>query len=130
MFRFVVWAAGLALTISCSLQAADHTTDTLETVKENLAAKKAVLIDVRETAEWQEGHLTQAKSVPLSVIKKGITPEELEKLAPTGTVIYLHCAAGGRCVQAAKLLDKSGRDLRALKPGFNDLVKAGFPLAK
>lgn len=130
MFRFVVWAAGLALTISCSLQAADHTTDTLETVKENLAAKKAVLIDVRETAEWQEGHLTQAKSVPLSVIKKGITPEELEKLAPAGTVIYLHCAAGGRCVQAAKLLDKSGRDLRALKPGFNDLVKAGFPLAK
>lgn len=130
MFRSIVWAACLALTISGSLPAADHTKDTLETVKENLAAKKAVLIDVRETAEWQEGHLTQAKSLPLSVIKKGITPEDLEKLAPAGTVIYLHCAAGGRCVQAANLLDKSGRDLRALKPGFNDLVKAGFPSAK
>ena len=130
MFRCVVSAACLAVTLSSSLFAAEHTPDTLDKVKENLAGKKAVLIDVRETAEWQEGHLTQAKSLPLSVIKNGITPEELEKLAPAGTVIYLHCAAGRRCVQAANLLEKSGRDLRALKPGFNDLAKAGFPQAK
>lgn len=130
MLRTTVWAACLALIISCSLFAADHTQDSLKTVKENLAAKKAVLIDVREDDEWKDGHLTQAKSLPLSVIKKGITPEQLLKLAPEGTVIYLHCAAGGRCVQAAKLLKSSGRDLRALKPGFDDLVEAGFPEAQ
>ena len=112
-----------------SLHAGDHTKDSLETVKKNLAGKKAVIIDVRETDEWNEGHLAQAKSLPLSQIKKGVTHEQLAKLAPSGTIIYLHCAAGGRCVQAAKMLDKSGRDLRALKPGYDELVESGFQKA-
>jgi rhodanese-related sulfurtransferase len=101
----------------------------LATVKKNLEGKKAVILDVREADEWKEGHLAQAQSLPLSQIKKGITAEQLEKLAPPGTIVYLHCAAGGRCVQAAKLLNKSGRDLRALKPGYDDLVEAGFQAA-
>ncbi len=36
---------------------AGHTTDSLETVKSRLEAKEAVLLDVRETSEWNEGHL-------------------------------------------------------------------------
>ncbi len=35
--------------------AADHTTDSLEKVKEQLAAKKAILVDVREQVEWDAG---------------------------------------------------------------------------
>lgn len=126
MFRSVCAVLCLSLVLSVHLLAADHTKDSLATVKKNIEDKKAVILDVREVDEWSEGHLAQAKSLPLSQIKKGITPEQLAKLAPAGTIIYLHCAAGGRCVQASKLLNKSGRDLRALKSGYDDLIEAGF----
>jgi phage shock protein E len=129
MFRSAVGALCLALMMSASLWAGDHTKDSLETVKKNLNDKKAVIIDVREMNEWTEGHLAQAKLLPLSQMKKGISPEQMAKLAPPGTIVYLHCAAGVRCVQAARMLDKSGRDLRALKPGYDELVEAGFPKA-
>ena len=120
----------LVLGLCATLIAADHTKDPLTTVQENLKAKKAVLIDVRELDEWKDGHLAQAALLPLSKIEAGLTAEELEKLAPPGKIVYLHCAAGGRCVQAAELLQKSGRELRPLGPGFDDLVEAGFPKAK
>ncbi len=129
MFRSVCMVLCLGLILSVRLLAADHTKDSLAAAKKNLDNKKAVILDVREADEWSEGHLAQATSLPLSQIKKGITAEQLEKLAPPGTIVYLHCAAGGRCVQAAKLLNKSGRDLRALKPGYDDLIEAGFPKA-
>lgn len=129
MFRSICAVLGLSMILSAGLLAGDHTSDSLTTVKKNLEGKKAVILDVREADEWKEGHLAQAQSLPLSQIKKGITAEQLEKLAPPGSIVYLHCAAGGRCVQAAKLLNKSGRDLRALKPGFDDLVEAGFQKA-
>ena len=129
MFRSMCGALCLSLFMSASLLAGDHTKDSLATVKKNVDGKKAVILDVREADEWKEGHLAQAQSLPLSQIKKGITAEQLEKLAPPGTIVYLHCAAGGRCVQAAKLLNKSGRDLRALKPGYDDLIEAGFQKA-
>ena len=45
-------------------------------------------------------------------------------------VIYLHCKAGARCLVAADLLKKYGYDVRPLKAGYDDLVKAGFPKAK
>lgn len=120
----------LAFGLCATLTAADHTKDSLATVQENLKAKKAVLIDVRELDEWQDGHLSQAALLPLSKIEAGLTAEELDKFAPKGKIVYLHCAAGGRCVQAAELLQKSGRELRPLSPGYDDLVEAGFPKAK
>lgn len=120
----------LALGLCATLTAADHMKDSLATVQENLKAKKAVLIDVRELDEWKDGHLSQAALLPLSKIEAGLTAEELDQVAPKGKVVYLHCAAGGRCVQAAELLQKSGRDLRPLSPGYDDLVEAGFPKAK
>jgi rhodanese-related sulfurtransferase len=47
----------------------NHTTDSLDTVKQRLASKEAVLIDVRELNEWNEGHLEDARLVPLSEIR-------------------------------------------------------------
>ena len=44
--------------------AAEHTKDSLETVKERLKDKSAVLLDVREQKEWDEGHLQDGNSFP------------------------------------------------------------------
>lgn len=106
--------------------AAEHTKDTLEQVKKAVEGGKAILVDVREESEWNDGHLKIAKHVPLSQIKAGIEKEKLEKKLPAGSVLYLHCASGKRCLAAADLLKKQGYDVRPLKDGYANLLKAGF----
>lgn len=110
--------------------AADHTTDSLATVQMGVDQKKAVLVDVREKDEWNDGHLRDASLLPLSTLEKGLRKDELAKLLPKDKVIYLHCAAGGRCVTAAKILRSHGFDVRPLKPGYGALLDAGFPAAQ
>ena len=122
-------ALSLMFLVVLTAAAAESTKDSLETVKKNLADKKAVLLDVREKGEWDAGHLADAIHLPLSTIKKGVTDEQLNKIAGKDTIIYLHCVAGVRSLDAASRLSNSGRDLRALKPGYSDLVKAGFAKA-
>jgi rhodanese-related sulfurtransferase len=129
MSRFA-WGAAAALVISGAAVAAEHTTDTAETVKKNVTEKKAVLVDVREDGEWKDGHLKDARHLPLSELKKGVPAEQLKKVLPPGSVVYLHCASGRRCLAAADLLKKQGYDVRALKDGYENLLKEGFPQAK
>jgi rhodanese-related sulfurtransferase len=121
----------LIATMLCAavVVAADHTKDTPEQVKKALADKSAVLIDVREQKEWDAGHLKDAKLLSLSKIKAGVPEAELLKTLPKGKVVYLHCKAGGRCLTAADELKKYGYDLRPLKEGYEDLLKAGLPKA-
>jgi rhodanese-related sulfurtransferase len=109
--------------------AEEHTRDSLATVQRRMAAQKAVLVDVREKDEWEEGHLRDARLLPLSTLQEGVQNLDLTKVLPKDKVIYLHCAAGGRCVQAATLLKKQGYDVRPLKSGFDALLEAGFPAA-
>jgi rhodanese-related sulfurtransferase len=110
--------------------AEEHTKDSLTTVQRGVAEQKAVLVDVREKEEWDDGHLRDARLLPLSVLEQGVRKEDLAKVLPKDKVIYLHCAAGGRCVRAAAILKKQGYDVRPLKPGFDALLEAGFPGAK
>jgi phage shock protein E len=119
---------GMALAGSLVV-AQEHTKDSLDTVKKALADKKAVLIDVREKSEWDDGHLKDAKLLPLSTLKEETLPKDLAKLLPKDQVAYLHCAAGGRCLKAAEILRKQGYDVRPLKAGYKDLLKDGFPKA-
>jgi phage shock protein E len=106
--------------------AAEHTKDSSETVKKAVADKKAVLLDVREKAEWDEGHLRDAKLLPLSDLRKGVKVEDLMRVLPKDKVIYCHCASGRRCLAAADILKKNGYDVRPLKSGFMALLKEGF----
>ncbi|CAN5361132.1 hypothetical protein BH11PLA2_BH11PLA2_44520 [soil metagenome] len=122
----VVAFAALALTAF----AVDHTKDKLDDVKKAVVDDKAVLIDVREADEWKEGHLKDAKSLSLSDLKAGVPGEKLKAILPAGKVVYLHCAAGGRCLKAADLLKAARYETRPLKPGYDDLVEAGFEKAK
>ncbi|MGL6076303.1 MAG: rhodanese-like domain-containing protein [Fimbriiglobus sp.] len=110
--------------------AAEHTKDTPEEVKKSIADKKAVILDVRELKEWNDGHLQDAKLLELSKIQKGVPKDDLEKLMPKGKVVYVHCKSGGRCLIAADELKKLGYEVRALKEGYSDLIKAGFEKAK
>lgn len=126
-----IWLGGvLGIVTVMRAFAAGHTPDTLETVKKAVADEKAVIVDVREADEWNDAHLKSATLIPLTKLNDGIPAADLMKLLPKDKVIYLHCAAGGRCLMAAEILRKQGYDARALKPGFSELVKAGFPKAE
>jgi phage shock protein E len=109
--------------------AAEHTKDSLDTVKAALKEKKAVLVDVREQREWDAGHIDGAILLPLSKLQE-IDAEVLAKQLPKDKVIYCHCAVGRRALTAGDLLRKHGYDVRPLKPGYIVLIDEGFPKAK
>jgi rhodanese-related sulfurtransferase len=104
-----------------------HTADSLAAVQQSVAAGQAVLVDVREVEEWDAGHVAGARLLPLSVLEKGVSPEELAKVLPRDRIIYCHCLVGGRCLEAAAILAPLGYDVRPMKSGYPALVKAGFP---
>jgi phage shock protein E len=108
----------------------NHTTDSLDTVKERLTSKEAVLIDVRELKEWNDGHLEDAKLVPLSDIRYPQKRKAATKDLSEKEIIYCHCRSGKRVFIATHYLTKDGYDIRPLKDGYKDLLSAGFKEAK
>jgi phage shock protein E len=124
----LVVVLGLSLAGVAAL-GAEHTKDSLETVRRALADKKAILLDVREQAEWNEGHLRDAKLLPLSVLNEGADAQTLAQVLSKDKIIYAHCRSGRRCLQAADILRKQGYEVRPLKAGYPELLDAGFPRA-
>ena len=108
----------------------EWTKDSLETIKANVAAKKAVLVDVRSEEEWKEGHLEGAIFVPITSLRKGGDPKALAKTLPKDKTLYTFCVVGMRAKAAAFELGKQGYKVRAVKPGYNDFLKAGFKKAE
>lgn len=125
----------LALVLIAALQdPVEHTKDSLESIKAAMAKKDAVLVDVREQREWDDGHIDGALLVPLSWLREESKGDKFservgEKL-PSKKILYIHCRSGGRALTAAGLLRKLGYDARPLKAGYDDLLKAGFTPAK
>ncbi len=114
--------------------AIDHTKEPLDKIKKQDDEKKAVLVDVREPAEWDKGHVEGAVLVPLGELgKKSKDPDfvkELEKKIKKNQVVYCHCAKGGRAILAGDVFKRLGYDVQPLKPGYQELIDAGFPAAK
>jgi rhodanese-related sulfurtransferase len=107
-----------------------HTKDSLDTVKENVKAGKAVIVDVREQEEWDAGHLKGAILMPQSKLKVEAEAAELAKKLDKSKVIYTHCRLGRRALVCGEILKKQGFDVRPLKSGFDELVGAGFEKAQ
>ena len=127
----VFWiAAFVAATAVTAIVAAEITRDTMDTVKKNVAEKKAVLVDVREKSEWDEGHIEGSFFLPLSALKKGVKKEQLAKAIPEDRILYTFCVVGKRAVTAGNILEDFGYEVRALKPGYKELVRAGFKKAE
>ena len=91
----------------------------LNEVKDKVAKGQARLIDVREEAEWKEGHLKNATLVPLTQIAKGLDANTLKDLK--AKPVYVHCKAGIRAQKAAALLKAAGVDATALKATYDEL---------
>ncbi|MDP5131021.1 MAG: rhodanese-like domain-containing protein [Paraglaciecola sp.] len=64
----------------------------------------AFIIDVRTQAEWQEGHLVQARLIPWQEIVEEVASLKLDKNQP----IALFCRSGNRASKAMALLNEAG----------------------
>ena len=109
---------------------AGHTVDPLEVIKSSVENKLAVLLDVREQAEWDAGHLADAQFIPLSQLKESSSFDAAIAPLPKDRPIYVHCRSGGRVLMFADLLAGKGYDIRPLKAGYDTLVQAGFTKAQ
>ena len=96
--RCLIFVILVGLLFAKPVDAAEHTKDSLDTVKQNLANHKAILLDVRKKKEWDNGHLQDARLVPLSELNRISTDsalkQKLEKDLPKDRIIYCHCSAG------------------------------------
>ena len=106
-----------------------HTVDSLELVRQKIADGSAVLVDVREESEWNEGHLKDAALAPLSRLKDSSSVMSVLAMLPKAKTIYVHCKAGVRAVQCAEILANNGYDIRPLRAGFEKLIESGFEKA-
>lgn len=107
-----------------------YTQDSLAKVKENVDAGKAIVVDVREPSEWATGHLECAVSLPKSKLSVPTELAALLKKLPKDKVIYTLCASGKRALDCGEILKQQGYHVRALKPGYRQLIEAGFEKAK
>ena len=77
--------------------------------------EKIVVVDVRKPAEFADGHVKNAMSLPLDEMTDPIHLAELEE----DQNIYVHCAGGYRSVIAASLLKRQGiHNLRNVLGGW------------
>ena len=104
----------------------EHTKDTLAVVKKNVAEGKAVLVDVRSQQEWNKGHIAGSIFLPVDSLNKPDAKMLATKL-PQKKILYTFCMVGMRAKTAAIKLEQQGYTVRALKPGYDELIKAGFP---
>ena len=86
---------------------------------EELIALNALVLDVREPAEFQAGHLPHAVNVPRGVLefKVGNHPD----LSDGQRSILIYCKNGGRSTLAAYTLKQMGfSQVEMLMGGFDD----------
>jgi rhodanese-related sulfurtransferase len=88
---------------------------------------KAVLVDVREDLEWQNGHAVEAVH-----LGKGILERDIEKMFPDpNTELIMYCGGGYRSVLTADIAQRMGyRNVASLVGGYKALVKEQWPMAK
>jgi peptide-methionine (S)-S-oxide reductase len=104
----------------------EFTKDSLAAVKKNVAENKAVLVDVRSQEEWNQGNVAGSIFLPDTSLRKNVDPKYLADKLPKDKIIYTFCVVGMRAKKVGKILENHGYTVRVLKPGYDELIKAGF----
>ncbi len=83
----------------------------------------AYVIDVRETHEFEDGHVPTAHHLPLGAI-----PDNLSEV-PKDEPVWLICKAGGRSMKACDYLEQQGFDVVSVAGGTDAWVASGREVA-
>ena len=87
---------------------------------DDLLSSGALLLDVREAAEWRAGHAPAARHIPLGELEG-----HLGELPHDQTVVVV-CRSGGRSARATTVLTRSGFEALNLKGGMKAWASAGL----
>ena len=126
MLRPMIFICALGLALVAG--AASATAEDLAKLKKAILEEKAIVLDVREKAEWNKAHLKLSRSVPISTIS---LDKEARHVAasfpePTEVKIYTLSNTGKRAEVAAQLFKRVGVKVTPLKLSYRSLVDAGF----
>jgi rhodanese-related sulfurtransferase len=93
----------------------------------------ALILDVRESHEWDMGHIPGAVLVPLGQLDLVADPSgprpNADLTGHTDKLIVAQCATGKRSILAADLLQKLGyRKVVSMKAGFVGWAREGYPV--
>jgi phage shock protein E len=92
-----------------------------------LNSREAVIVDVRDKDEWDEGHIPGAMHMSRGTIELDIE----EKVPDPNAVVICHCGGGGRSALAADSLQKMGyKNVRSMAGGLKAWKAAGLPTTK
>ena len=107
--------------IGVSLSAQEIVQLDVQAFLNELTEQKGTLVDVRTTAEFNQGHIDEAIHIDfLQSARFDQKFAEIDKSAP----VFLYCAAGGRSNAAAQKLKKMGfLKIYDLKGGFSNYTK-------
>lgn len=87
----------------------------------------AVVVDVREAAEFAQGHIPNSRHIPLAALGKRVS--ELDKLKERAIIV--NCASGNRSGSACGTLRKHGfTKVFNLSGGISAWDQAGLPITK
>ena len=79
---------------------------------------RLVVVDVRKPAEFADGHIKDARNIPLSEMSDPAVLANLEE----DQNIYVHCAGGYRSVIASSLIKRQGiHNLRNVVGGWDKI---------
>ena len=86
-----------------------------------------IVIDVRETHEYEQGHLPNALH-----LSKGVIEMKIVNAVPDNTkTLLLYCGGGFRSALAAYNLQKMGyKNVISMDGGFRGWVDAGLPVTQ
>ncbi len=92
-----------------------------------------LLLDVREPAEWEKGHISGAVQAPRGMLEWYADPTtpyaKAELTTKRDACIIVACASGGRSMLAAETLRSMGyTNVVSMAGGFNEWSKQGFPV--
>ncbi|TWI07960.1 rhodanese-like domain-containing protein [Aerolutibacter ruishenii] len=126
-----------------TLTAADLVADARRQIREINPSEFAsdtrgsVLIDVREPAEFETGHIVGAVNIPRGVLEFQVDAHPAvanvsdPALSHKEQPIVVYCRTGGRSALAALNLQRMGfKNVRSLAGGITDWTNAGLPLTQ
>jgi rhodanese-related sulfurtransferase len=90
--------------------------------QELMQQRRAILLDVRETSEWNSGHAPNARHIPLGALLGRLI--EL----PDGRPVVAVCQSGLRSARAARLLAGHGYEVYNLRGGMRAWTGVGLPV--
>lgn len=92
----------------------------IDAFKDAMTVEGAVLIDVREVSEYEEGHIPGAINIPIRTLAQNL------EFIPTDQPVWIYCQSGWRAGMAVSALRMMGYDnVLAYPPGWGGWSAAG-----